>query len=88
MPVTGGGIWSRFRAGQWVDGLAWREAVRTGQHVGKCRTCGQALLPGAPYKVRLRDAYPATCIGPVRHDLIGFGPRPERPVRPDGRRRR
>lgn len=76
-----GGLWSRvLDADRFVDGAAWRYHLDAGQHVGVCRhgppDCGQPLTAGEPYKVGSRDAYPAVCTAPDRHEAVAYGPRP------------
>jgi hypothetical protein len=82
-PAAGwaGGIWSRLLdTDRCVVDAAWRHHRGAGQHVGKCRTCGQPLKPGEPYSANggSRLAYPTTCAGPGAHEAVAYGPRPAR----------
>lgn len=74
-----GGFWSNVKDpdGGVHDG-AWRLAIQLHQHVGTCKECGQQLKPSEPDTGGRITFYPAICIG-CGHELVGRGPRPEKP---------
>ena len=73
-PAGQTGIWSWLKDTDGaIDAKAWTHHRDTKQHVGRC-SCGQPLHPGEPYKVGPRDAYPAVCAGPGRHEVVAYGP--------------
>ena len=82
LPGTGGtgGIWSRYLDNACaVDDGAWRLAIATKQHVGKCRRCGNPLAPGRPYRVGPVAWYPADCTAPgCDYQTAAHGPKPEK----------
>ncbi|WP_203824383.1 hypothetical protein [Actinoplanes palleronii] len=68
------GIWSRLKDAQGaIVAEAWTYHRGAHQHVGRCH-CRAPLVPGEPYVVGVRDAYPAACS--AGHELVAYGPRP------------
>jgi hypothetical protein len=71
------GFWATVRVGATVeiDDQAWLDALRKGELVGTCRTCGGYLIPGMSYTVGATKWYPGTCRD-CRYETAAHGPRP------------
>jgi len=72
-----GGIWRHLLANGAINADPWLSALAQDKLVGTCGPCGGYLRPGKPYRLGLRDWYPATCVNPqCGHEMAAAGPKP------------